>query len=917
MGVIEHRLENGLTLMISEDHEEPRFSAHIGVRAGAADDPRDATGMAHYLEHMLANKGTTRLGTLDWAAERPHNDRIRALYDALVSTGDPARRSHTLAEIDRESTKASAHLVANELKATYGMLGARRLNAYTGVDKTVYVVDLPSNHLRKWAMLEGDRFQRPIFRSFQTEVETVCEEKNRSLDDPGRQLYQVMMAGLYGDHPYAESVLGRVEHLQNPSISKTEAYFRKWYVPNNMAIAIAGDVDPAEVIAQVEAHMGRLAPGDVPEPEVLVPAPLDAVQRLELVHRGSEEIRLVWRTVATTHADVPALSMADSLLDAGRTGLLNRRLNVPQIVQDSGASPRFMVRSGFQQIWARPRKGQSLDEVEALLLDAVAALAAGEFDDADMAAIVVQQGLSEKRALESNWSRVNRMIDAYTSRSPWDHARRFGDRLAAVSRAEVIRVARAWLGDGHLVVTKTVGEPNLPAIRAPQFGRRTLQQAGRSAFAATVLTQPTEETTPQVLCHGRDYTIEGGQGGKLYSAVNPYSDLAQLTWRWPTGFRVDPLLSSSLGAWKRSGVGDMSRSAFDDVLFRAGVRVDVSCRGWQTTASLTGPSEPLLEVAPLILKRLRHPELPGPVLEAHLASVVSRRNDQKTTAGLYQAALASYALYGADSTYLRSVSSPRLLELTVDEVRQRTATLLDLAADAFYAGPRVELPRLPGAGPSQPRPAQRYVQAEVDRVLFAHHASLQSDVRVYVPHEILNVEHLALVRLLREYLSGSAGLIFQEVREARGLAYSAGAGYAMGSFLGDQNYFWLRLATQADKTAAALGLVQALLRGRELDPDRFERALATCISKLQSERIPFRARPGTVFSWAAWGLSEDPRPQLRAALERLRIEDLRAYLASILDAPWTVAVVGNGDKIDQDSLGSDVQVLGLDDLLSW
>src|SRR5690606_4148616 len=293
--------------------EEPWVSCRIAVRAGAANEPRDATGLAHYLEHMLANKGTRSLGTRNAAAAQPHLARLRELYEQLREPVEPrpgpgsgpggARRAALLAEIDAENQAADRWAIANELKQAYGLLGGQGLNAFTSHDRTVYVVDVPSNRLEAWARLEGNRFREPVFRGFPTEIETIIEEKNRALDDRGRALAMAGNTLLWAGHPYARDVLGEVEHLLAPSIAATERFFSTWYVPNNMAVILAGDLDPERALALIERHFGELEPRPLPARALPDPEPLHGQRRVEIVHRGDEEVRLIWRTVPREHPD--------------------------------------------------------------------------------------------------------------------------------------------------------------------------------------------------------------------------------------------------------------------------------------------------------------------------------------------------------------------------------------------------------------------------------------------------------------------------------------------------------------------------------------------------------------------------------------------------------------------------------------
>ena len=178
-------LDNGLRVYLTENHEEPRFYAEIAVRAGSKHDPIDGTGLAHYLEHLLF-KGNQNLGSLDYSLEKPHLDRIVELYEEHHGETDTTRRAEIYAEINSEAQLAAQYSVPGELDKLYNNMGGSALNAHTSFEETVYKIGLPSNRLRQWAEVESDRFVNPVFRLFHTELETVYEEKNRSLDSAGR-----------------------------------------------------------------------------------------------------------------------------------------------------------------------------------------------------------------------------------------------------------------------------------------------------------------------------------------------------------------------------------------------------------------------------------------------------------------------------------------------------------------------------------------------------------------------------------------------------------------------------------------------------------------------------------------------------------------------------------------------------------
>ena len=295
MAVQIYRLDNGLTVYLTENHESPRFEAQIAVRAGSKNDPPDTTGLAHYLEHLLF-KGTTHLGTMDYAKEKPHQDRITALYEQHFRETDPEKRKAIYEEINKETQLASQYEIPNEMDKLYKAMGEEGLNAHTGHEGTVYKVGLPSNRLEQWAVIESERFQHPVFRLFQPELEIVYEEKNRSLDNKDEIIYDAVNKLLFKQHPYGQqTTIGEVEHLKNPSLEHVMDFYRKYYVPGNMAIAISGDINCRQAIKLIDKYFSAWKPAPVPAEKTWAEKPLAGAERVTVKYKAEEYALLAFR----------------------------------------------------------------------------------------------------------------------------------------------------------------------------------------------------------------------------------------------------------------------------------------------------------------------------------------------------------------------------------------------------------------------------------------------------------------------------------------------------------------------------------------------------------------------------------------------------------------------------------------------
>jgi len=933
LAVSVHQLENGLQVWLSVNRDEPRVFASVVVRAGSGEDPPDATGMAHYLEHMLANKGSRQLGTTDFAAEAPHLDRIRALYDALHQTTDPAERNRLYRDIDAEGLAAAAFGVPNELKQAYAAMGGKGFNATTSKERTNYFIDLPANMLHRWAALESDRFSTPVFRAFQTEVETVYEEKNRALDNAGRRSAAALDRLLWGDHPYATEILGEGAHLKNPRVSRMERFFEDWYTADNMAVVLAGDLEPEAALALVEARFGHLRPGRRParaDAELL--PELEGETVAELVHHGQPAVHLAWRTVGWDHPDRPALRMVDLLLDNGKTGLLDTALNATGVVRKAGAWPRRYRDGGAQVVWVRPREGQTCEEAAELVLEQVERIRSGDFDTDLLQAVFVNWELGELAARESNRARARWMTNAFVNRWSWGEQRSELARHRAVDKADIVRVARKYLGADRVRVVRRTGTPTIERISAPPLTPRPIPTGQQSPLFKKVQAMPAVPLPPQSLEAGVDWQDRAMSSGHAWFGANPHSELAQLVLGWDLGFGSDRLMRHAFGLLARAGVGGLDHVAFDASLYSRGVSQGTGCGRHMSRLTVSGRGAAVGEMLPLVLSRLESGRVDPTVGRAWLEDAIARRQANKATRATLTNAACGFAVYGPDSAALAHTPTDAELMGLIEEEggvqrwRRVLAPLLSTRFDVVYSGnidpdavvAGVEACFGPRVAAASPGPIAQ-ARADRQRVLFVHHPSVQAGITLYRNAGQSHNDRMARARLLREYLGGSAGVFFQEVREARAMAYSTSGGVSAGWRPGDDDLLWAQAVTQADKVVDATRLLVDLIQAAPDDRGRFDRVHAAAVEKLDQERIGFRDVPGTARWWTRRGLAGDPRAETRAQLRQLGLSDLAAFASDIAQGAVTVVVVGDSSRIDLDALGrvGELVQLGPADLMSY
>ncbi|OGR86677.1 MAG: hypothetical protein A3J74_10310 [Elusimicrobia bacterium RIFCSPHIGHO2_02_FULL_57_9] len=910
MGTTIHRLSNGLTIYLSPNPQRPRIAAWIAARVGSKHDPADNTGTAHYLEHMLF-KGSQSLGTLDYAGEKPHLDRIVQLYELRFNTKDPAERTRLYKEIDAENIKATRYEIPNELDKIYRQLGIQGLNAFTSNEQTVYTCDLPSNRLEAWAKVEADRFARPVFRLFQSELEAVYEEKNQSFDNPERVLWEALNKKLYKFHPYGrQTTLGSIEHLKNPSLAKMYEYYRRHYNPNNMAIALSGDFNRGKTLALLTKHFGSWQPKALPEAKTWpLPKP-KGPERVEVKYESEEKVIIAWPTAASNHPDADTLSVMDMIMDNAASGIINLTLNQAQKVKAAGSSPAFFNDAGHWYVWALPKRGQTLEQASGLLLEAVEKLKAGEFTDEDIRAVITNFEVSEKYRLESDEARVSTMIDSFVSFEPWSRTVGRMDRLRRVAKQDVLRVARRYLGNGRVTALRRNAKPELPSIGKPAFTKIDIDEKRRSRFAERILSLPAIAPEPKWLVEGRDYTITPLPAGKIISSPNPVNDLFSLSFEFKRGSLHERNLCAALSLLDLSGAEGMSAEEYKKKLFGLGTSVSYGCGEQGSQVSVSGLDKNLWPSLELLFDRFESPQIAPDTLKKMVDVAIGTHQDNKKNPGSIANALGEFARRGKESSVLKELTDQELLNLKTGPLRKIINGVFGYQHRIAYVGNRQpgEIARLLHAGKKYKAAHERkplsFQKPARPKIYFTHRDMVQSQAGIFAADEKVDPAKIVDYIYYGDYMGGDmSAVIFQEIRETRALAYGAWGGYDYGGFKGDENQLYGGLSCQADKTTEAVSLLRDLLRSPPFSEKRFAQTAKSIEEYYRTNPAHFRGIPGALFSWEDLGLPPgDPRPERFAKALKYKLDDLKSFASRFKDKTMTIHILGHRDRAGLESL---------------
>ncbi|QKG58832.1 insulinase family protein [Hymenobacter sp. BRD128] len=944
LGVRVYKLDNGLTVYLSDYKNAPRIQTYVAVRAGSKNDPATATGLAHYLEHMVF-KGTSKLGTKDWSKEKLELNKIEALYETYRGErNDPVARKRTYHQIDSISGVAARYAVPNEYDKLMGSIGAKGSNAHTSNEETVYQEDIPSNQLEKWAAVQSERFQEMVPRLFHTELEAVYEEKNRGLDSDFSKEFEALNASLYPTHPYGtQTTIGTIEHLQNPSITEIKKYFGQYYVPNNIALCLSGDLDYDQTIRLIDKYFGGLASKPVPAFNPPVEKPITAPIVKEVVGPQSENVMLGYRFPGKATRDALRLRMLDKILTNGQAGLFDLDLNQQQKVLQAQTFADLNDDYSTHVLYGTPRQGQKLEEVQALMLAEVAKVKRGDFPDWLIPAIVNNEKLSRTKSYESNEARASAMYEAFIERVSWTDYLKQNEDFATITKAEIVQFANDHYGPNYVAVFKRTGEdPNKVKVVKPAITPVPANRDAASAFYTEVSKLPSTELKPVFLDYKKDIqTADIKPGLPLYYTKNTENGLFSLFYAIDLGTNNNPLLDVATDYLQYLGTGQYSAAQLQQEFYKLGCSFAVSSSQDRVLISLSGLDSNLEPAMQLFEQLLNNPRPDAAALKNQVAGILKQRQDAKLNKGvILNQAMLNYAKYGPRNPFTNMVPEAQLKALKPEQLTALLKSLPTYQHRVLYYGPREVNDNLgyvttPGiakliktvhktpASLKPVPPAKDFAEQPLKdkKVYWVDYKMVQAEILFLTKGDTYDRLMVPTVALYNEYFGGGMGsIVFQDLRESKALAYSAMSRYANADKTGRSNYILSYIGTQSDKLPEAMAGMEGLLTDMPLADANLVIAKQSIRNSIATDRI---THEGVLLSYERarrLGLDYDLRRDVYDQTQNMTFAELQKFQqAKIRGQNQVILVIGAKDRLNFKELAKygTVQQLTLKEIFGY
>ena len=913
------KLENGLTVILDSNPNDTHVSGKIVVNVGSADEKDNATGVAHYLEHMLF-KGTDELGTIDWEKEKIHYNTIIKLYDELQTATTQVEIDDINKRINEESQKEAKYIVTNELSAAIQEMGGVGLNAYTNIDRTVYYNTFPSNQLQKWLELYSHRFINPIFRLFQTELETVYEEKNRSADNMFLPFINKVSEVVYGENdPYARPIIGKTEHLKKPWMSGMIDFYNTWYVPNNMALILSGNINPNQAKAMIQHYFSRLEYKELPVRDNSFDLPQKNIKK---------KVKLTPYLVASKNylisnnisdKDRIALDMISSLLNNNsQTGLYNNLMNNGDIMSASAAFTESKRVNRFSISYSpnfdiNQRRQESFSHVEDLIDESLSTIENGTYDDWLLDNVKVGMLQNWEIAMSSQSSRSTIYTTLFNLGKGLSVIGQYSSLVTSIDKQYIKEVYMKYLSDEYILVESGKGSAKKPKkIKKPIIEPIVSLSNVNSDYYNNFIKMKVRKSSFKPFDINEVKVTDFGDKIKLHYLKNDKNNIFKLVVKFHAGEVKFPELEYSTTLLNNAGVlGQYSSTELRKEFGKLNVNYSFSSDKYATYVVLSGYDDNLGAACQLISRLVLMPSIKDESLNGIIGRIINQRNIETKSIAIEKDALKKYLIQGDESSYIKRKTADEIISLTPTKLASDFHAVSEYQADIHYYGkiPHDKLESVLKNNLAFSSRRKEGIKQEQDKtidynkntiLLVNNSKATQSHIFLYLKLDTIALEDIPKVKAFNEYFSGGFnGLVTKEIRVNRALAYTSNATINVPTLRNWNALMIGYVGTQADKTADAVSVMINLLNDLPKYQDRMSGIKNYMINSSQIESEDLSVNSLKIDRWKKMGYNNNPAIQELPLVKELTFEDIEdVFNRLVKDNNIGIGIIGRVKDMD-------------------
>ena len=920
--VKEFILDNGLTIWLNEDHNQPKIFGAIAVKAGSKDCPN--TGIAHYFEHIMF-KGTENIGTVDYTAEKVFLDQIADKYDLLATTKSEMRRMEIQQEINDLSVLAADYVIPNEFDKLISKYGGTNLNAGTSYDYTIYHNIFSPQYIEQWAEINSERLLSPVFRMFQTELETVYEEKNRRDDMMFNQAMERAFEIYFNPHPYAYPIIGSAENLKNPSLSEMRNFFEKYYVANNMGIILSGDFNTEKALPVIAKAFSKIPRGEKPERYASTVPPFHGREKhsVKIPIPLMKVMAMGFRGVPANHPDQSALNIAIAILNnPNGTGYLDQ-LMVQRKLMGAMAGGETLNEAGMLGFIIIPKLViQTYKAAEKLVWREINKVRNGDFSDEMFESLKQEQLRRNITELEDIDSRSQIMIRLFTQGKTWNDYVNELRRTDSLTKDDVVQIANKYLNNNYLLIRKKTGKYMKEYLPKPDFAPIVPKHTNATSKYAQKLEElPVQDVKTRFLDFENDVqTISLAPKATLYVTNNPVNTIFTLKIAYAIGTLEEPKIKLLASYLSLLGTDKQSFNEYRTKLQRLGSLMHFESDSNRFVISISGFDKYFEETIAALSEFLQHVKEDNRKLKTLIDDAkVGEKAFFKSSAEIADA-LFEYVQYGTKSQFITKPSIRDIKKLKGKDLLDLFFRVQKVKCNFHYCG----------------KQSATFISEKIQQHIPLNNITEDSNIPVYrepivydkpivffydmhdvsqnilysyqVGTPLLSPDDRVAARLFSEYFGGGmSSLIFQEIREFRSYAYQTSGGVQLPPFCqaDKPSAFVTYLSTQSDKTIDALTVLESLIRRMPAHPEKIEPIIQSIINQANNEYPPFRDISTKIAKYKQIGYDRDPNKTLLQKIKEMNIDNVvKFHEEHIKDKTLVYVIVGDSLKINMSKLSS-------------
>lgn len=911
--VKEFILHNGLTVWISTDSSDSKVYGQVVVRAGAKETPN--SGVAHYFEHIMF-KGTQRIGTVDFEQEAPILKEITKQYSKLQTAKNSAEREKVQSKINELNIEATKYAIPNDFNHLISKYGGSGLNAGTSYDYTLFYNSFSPQYLEHWCELNSERMIAPVFRLFQSELETVYEEKNMYSNNISTEPTQRIMERLAAPHPYRYPIIGSTEALKSPDIRAMEEFFREYYYAENMALILTGDIKEEGLLHLLERTFGRIKSGGRKPLQLPQPMPFNGHEKMtiKVPIPFVKGLGFIWHTVPNNHPDQVALSLVQSLLNNdGKTGLLDR-LTIDGKVMEAAAINFALNDMGLFGVYIMPKLLQSSYLVKRRVQKAIDRIKRGDFSTQALEEVKQSLYKANLLQLESSEQKAKLLSSLFAQNETWSDLMRELDLLRSISKEEVVEAAQRYLDGNYLEVKKQTGRYAVEKLPKPPYQPvKAPNQGAKSEFSRYLETLEIPKLPMKYLDFKKDAEqrdLSANDLVRLYKVGNEINDLFSLDLLFFRQSYYHPLQTYLEQYLDLVGGAEMSAHELNQRLQSLGATITYESKPSFFCIRISGFDHYLSETIALVGSILNDIKVEKPQIKKIIEA--RKISDRAIKADITELSkrLFDLARYGEKAPYKADLSLSKIKQLKAQDMVEEFHHLLQSELDIHYTG-KLEIEKVASCikssfnldAISEYGEGYFYVPSILpsgNRILLHNEPSAtQVVIKGYLPMGVLSDYEKSILRVYSTYLgSGMSSLLFQEIREYRSLAYSVSsfASFAPHSIHDGQTDLLVYLSTQTDKLLEVIELLNKLIHRSPDDPNRLEIAINTLRSDVRSTYPAMRMKSRTIASHIRQGYNKDIALIIEDNLKSITLQEvLDFHIDKVIKSPITLSMIGNID----------------------